>query len=134
MRKKNFYIFFFFFTLTGYAWLVWNIFEYTNRPAICMFRELTHLPCPSCGTTRAVMLLLSGHFLESAMVNPLGLLLAAAMIVIPIWMLADFLRKDSSLFRTYIRAEELFKKKLWLALPAISLIVINWIWNISKGI
>jgi len=38
---------------------------------VCMFRLLTGLTCPGCGTTRAMHQLLHGHFQSAFMLNPL---------------------------------------------------------------
>lgn len=41
---------------------------------VCMFRLVTGLTCPGCGTTRALHEILHGHFLAAFMLNPLLLL------------------------------------------------------------
>jgi hypothetical protein len=40
----------------------------------CMFRALTGLTCPGCGSTRAMHQILHGHFVAAFMLNPLFLL------------------------------------------------------------
>lgn len=40
----------------------------------CMFRALTGLTCPGCGSTRAMHQILHGHFAAAFMLNPLFLL------------------------------------------------------------
>ena len=40
----------------------------------CMFRSLTGLTCPGCGTTRALHQIVHGHFVAAFMLNPLLLL------------------------------------------------------------
>ena len=37
----------------------------------CVFRQLTGLQCPGCGSTRALHQLLHGHFLAAFTLNPL---------------------------------------------------------------
>jgi hypothetical protein len=37
----------------------------------CLFRSLTGLSCPGCGSTRALHQLLHGHFADAFMLNPL---------------------------------------------------------------
>lgn len=39
---------------------------------ICPSRELLGLPCPGCGMTRSIMLILRGHFRESWQLQPFG--------------------------------------------------------------
>jgi Protein of unknown function (DUF2752) len=41
---------------------------------ICLFRALTGLTCPGCGSTRAMHQLLHGHLLEAFELNPLLLI------------------------------------------------------------
>ena len=38
---------------------------------ICPMRMLFGIPCPGCGTTRALLLLIQGKFAEAAISNPL---------------------------------------------------------------
>ena len=46
--------------------------EYTHREiTLCPFRRLTGLPCPGCGSTRAVMSLLHGEPAKALAWNPL---------------------------------------------------------------
>ena len=40
----------------------------------CLFRLVTGLTCPGCGTTRALHEILHGHFQDAFMLNPLLLL------------------------------------------------------------
>lgn len=45
---------------------------------MCLFRQLTGLPCPMCGMTRSVVLTLSGHLGAALRLNLAG----------PVWVLA----------------------------------------------
>ncbi|HEY8225836.1 MAG TPA: DUF2752 domain-containing protein [Pyrinomonadaceae bacterium] len=46
----------------------------------CMFRTLTGLTCPGCGSTRAMHQLLHGHVIEAFKLNPL-LLIAGPILI-----------------------------------------------------
>jgi hypothetical protein len=137
MNRKKLYILLAGLSLAGYAWLAWNVSESSEHPAIptvCMFKEITHLPCPSCGTTRSLVLLLSGHVQESLLTNPFGMVLALALVILPLWVAIDTLRKSDSLFRRYTSAERAIARHWWIAVPAAALVVLNWCWNIAKGL
>jgi hypothetical protein len=41
---------------------------------VCLFRLVTGLTCPGCGTTRALHQILHGHFQNAFMLNPLLLM------------------------------------------------------------
>ena len=45
---------------------------FTTGPVLCMFRTLTGLPCPFCGTTRSIGHILIGDFENALRLNPLG--------------------------------------------------------------
>lgn len=97
----------------------------------CWFRYLFHIPCPSCGNTRAVHAAFQGDWLASLSYNPLGLLLAALMVVVPVWIVVDLLRGSSSFLHAYQTIEQ--KLQNWqYALPCIVVVLANWIWNLVK--
>ncbi len=43
----------------------------TSIPSFCPMRILLHVPCPSCGLTRATRLALGGHFSAATAMHPL---------------------------------------------------------------
>ena len=49
---------------------VWLALTPHLRP--CVFRSLTGIPCPTCGTTRAATAFLNGDLLTALAVNPLA--------------------------------------------------------------
>jgi hypothetical protein len=48
---------------------------------VCIFRNLTGHPCPTCGSTRAVFALVGGHPLEAIAWNPLVMIGGFALMV-----------------------------------------------------
>jgi hypothetical protein len=99
----------------------------------CLIKTISGVPCPSCGTTRSVFELLDGHLINSLQWNPMGIIVLLIMVTSPIWIFFDLLFKKESFLRFYGQAENHLKSK-WIAIPAIGLVVINWIWNICKGL
>jgi len=53
----------------------------------CVFRSLTGLECPGCGSQRALHALLTGHPAEAAALNPL---VVAASAVLPLYAAAEW--------------------------------------------
>lgn len=118
----------------GFAWLGYSLLS--HKPlggGVCLIKQVTGVPCPSCGTTRAIDALLEGHFMESVLLNPFGLLVFVVMALFPLWVLVDLLSGKMSFFYFYNRVEKLLQRK-YIAIPLVVLVLLNWIWNIFKGL
>ena len=102
-------------------------------PGVCLFKRFTNVPCPSCGSTRSVLSLLQGDFLGGLYWNPFGFILMTILVVAPLWILYDLAGRKASLFNFYTKTELLLNRK-WIAILAIVIVLMNWIWNISKGV
>ena len=137
MNRTRLYILLCGLSLAGYIWIGWNLAQGdvgAVTPEVCLFKAVTHLPCPSCGTTRAIVLLANGDVERSILENPFGVLLALGLIAVPVWLVVDTVRKRDSLLRWYLRGEHLLRGNKWVAVPAVALVVVNWVWNITKGL
>jgi hypothetical protein len=137
MSRKTFYLLLGFLLLAGYAWLAGNVTGLTGHGSdsgVCVFKAVTHVPCPSCGATRAVLLLLHGDLHGSLLLNPFGAILFIALVVAPVWLMADVLMNTKSLHRCYMATERVLGRNPWISVPLISLVIANWLWNISKGL
>ena len=120
--------------ICAYCWVGWYILYQDTAPTSftpCLFKNATGLPCPSCGTTRSVAEIAKGNFIKAATINPLGFIVAAFMAVAPFWIIFDVAANKSTLHTSY-QSFETALKKCWLALLLVSLVVLNWIWNIYK--
>ena len=122
--------------LGGYIWLYTTHSRYSgvNAPEVgmCIIKKVTTLPCPSCGTTRSVISLIKGEWIEAIYTNPMGLIVLFIMLAAPIWMAIDILTRKESLLKIYLHTEAFFRQKK-VAIPAIIIVISNWIWNITKG-
>ena len=132
--------------LVGYAWLYFTIMftagfatSYAITPApvsstgVCLVKHVTSLPCPSCGSTRSVLTILQGDWWGAFLLNPFGYLITAMLVLLPLWILFDLITQRSSLFLVYQKAERTIRRPLY-AIPLILLVLINWGWNIVKGL
>jgi hypothetical protein len=120
--------------LAGYIWIYYGL-QTINKSGFegCFIKQLTNIPCPSCGSTRSIILLMKGDFFEALMTNPLGYLIAVIMTTSPIWIIFDIITKNESFYIFYKNIEALLKKRKY-ALPLILIVIVNWIWNITKGL
>ncbi len=96
---------------------------------ICIFKIITGIPCPACGTTRGLKYLFHGMPLESLMMNPMAILTAAYMAVTAVWIICDLISGKSSYLDLYSRD---LSRRTWIII--LILAGINWVWNIVKGL
>ena len=78
-------------------------------------------------------MLLHGDFLQSLLINPFGIIIAAIMLIAPIWIFVDVAARKSTLLEFYRKTEAVLKKPA-MAISLVIFVVINWIWNITKGL
>ncbi len=122
----------------GYGWLYYSTISHHGASnlhsfEVCLFKAATGLPCPSCGSTRAVLALMAGNAHEALLLNPFGFVIAIVMLLAPVWICYDLLSKETTLFDFYCCLETWVRKPT-IAFPLVLLVIINWIWNISKGL
>lgn len=136
LNRSKLYSFLFIACLVGYIWLYFSITRSNagNIAAeVCLIKNISNIPCPSCGSTRSVVSLSHGDFIGALNLNPIGYLLAFILLVAPIWIIADAIMKSNSLFYCYKKTETYLRKPKF-AIPLIFLLLFNWIWNITKGL
>lgn len=137
-------------SLAGYGWIAWHALQPYDAPRAgihgiagagyradatpCPVKLSTGLPCPSCGTTRAVVALAGGDVAGSLATNPLGLLAVLALVVFPPWVLHDQFRGRGGFHRFYAAAEGRLQRSAGLAAAGILLVLANWGWNVLKGL
>jgi hypothetical protein len=134
MRKRNFYIILTSLTILGYSWIAFHfVGGATVDFTLCIFKRMTSIPCPACGTSRSVMLLTEGSFAKAAQMNPLGYLVVLGLVILPFWLLYDLLSKKDTLFQATENFNKLAKHKP-LLFTIFTLVIVNWIWNIFKAL
>lgn len=136
LSRVKLYTILLFACFAGYAWVIYNLIYnsgYQEGINTCIIKQVTTIPCPSCGTTRAIMSIANYQIMDSLYWNPLGFVLVAILIVSPIWIAIDLILKKKSLYSFYGNMERFFRNR-WVAILSIILILTNWIWNIQKGL
>ena len=135
--RKKLYIILATATTAGYTWLIiklinGNLYNESSYNG-CLIKNLTGVPCPSCGSTRSIGSVLQGHFLDALYWNPFGIIIIVLMLIIPVWLIYDLLTKKESLLVFYQKTE-VFIRQPKIAIPLIAFVLLNWIWNIIKGL
>ena len=116
--------------IAGYFFLYYFSSSLEDNNSICLFKNATGMPCPSCGTTRASIKLLHGEFINSVLLNPLGILVSITLFGSIIWMSLDIYRSKET-FLPFIKKDFVNK---YIIIFAVMLTIANWIWNIQKGL
>lgn len=123
--------------IAGYVWLALisrlKPEEVGTQYDVCVIHHFLHVPCPSCGSTRSVLALMHGDIIGGLYWNPLGIVIFMVMVLSPFWIAYDLITGRSTLLRFYTVIEHTFQRK-WVAIPAIVLILLNWIWNFMKDV
>lgn len=133
LNRNKLYSIIFIGCLAGYIWLHYVATKSHSDTSVeaCFVKHTLNIPCPSCGSTRSIISLTKGHFTEALFINPLGYLIAIVMLFAPLWIIYDITTKRKTLFEFYLKTEY-YLRKPYYATPLIFLIIINWIWNITK--
>jgi hypothetical protein len=134
MPKKNLYFLILGFALAGYTWVILNHYLLSaNKPTlnVCLFRQVTGIPCPSCGTTHSILSITEGNFRRALHENVLGFPAALILMIFPVWILTDLFLRKESFYQFYSRSESFLRKK-WVAWSALLLLLANWGWNIYR--
>jgi hypothetical protein len=71
--------------------------------------------------------------MEALLINPLGYIVGSIMFISPLWIILDIATKKKTLYEFYQKVEKHLKMPKY-AIPLTLLVIVNWIWNITKGI
>lgn len=135
MKKRSLYTLFLAGCIAGSIWIFLNhhFFVAEKMHSVCIFKGVTGIPCPACGSTRSVLSFLQGDFYSAIHWNPIGIFLLLFASVSLLWIVVDLLLKKESYYRVYLKMETLLKKPL-VFIPAIVLLLGLWGWNIYRGL
>ena len=95
----------------------------------CRFRQVTGLPCPTCGATRAAECFLHLDFTAAVAFNPLVSAAAAAAVVFSLYVFAVRL---SGLPRIAVSLSR--QDRTWMAVVLGSALLANWAYLLVSGV
>ena len=130
--NKQSYFLYFGIVASGLVWLLVNIFSQGAVPTVCLLKNVTGIPCPTCGTTDSITYLLNGDIMGAFMLNPLGIPLSLLILFFVVKVLFELVIKKRTfveivaLYETFTRSH---RKKFYFLL---FIIFINWIWVLAK--
>lgn len=115
--------------LLGAILILW-LKPFPHDISICIFKNVTGIPCPACGTGHGMEALLKGHFHAAWSYNPLSYVLITGGILMSLILLNDYSRKQNKLdeLLSVVQNKIHFRNPVtWLL---ILIIVSIWIKNI----
>lgn len=132
MQDRKFYIILTLLMLLGYFWIAFHFVSESNTEfTVCLFKRVTTIPCPACGTSSSVLSIISGDYLYAAQLNPLGYLVSFGLLLLPFWLGYDLISRKKSFYMASKKFDKLFgNKKVFFILGTV--VVLNWVWNIYK--
>lgn len=86
-----------------------------------------HIPCPGCGLARGAKELLQGHILKAEKYNLLTVPIFVFFIIASILMIIDIIKKSN-------KTEKVLTKLSKHYILIITIVLINWIINIIRGV
>lgn len=112
ISSKTFYIS----AISAYAcvclWLYWAMsWGIQTSIIVCPMKLLYRIPCPGCGTTRATVEFLHGHFIEAILLNPNVILAVGFLFLCPLLLAHDALTKHATTYDLFNRADSALKIK-----------------------
>ncbi len=106
ISTKKFYLLLIGLYLVALAWLVQSIiFEGHFLFSVCPSKLLWHIPCPGCGVTRALLLILKGDILSGISLNPNVILAVFYFLTIPILGIGELITHQPLLYQGYLRVQ-----------------------------
>ncbi len=114
------YIAFILILISGYI-TIYFLPHLFNGKSFCLFKIITGLPCPACGSIRSTICFLNGDIINAFLINHIFLFLSI------FWMIKDIVTNKET-FLPFLKKDFNWKIK------AITLLIIslNWLWNIRK--
>lgn len=91
--------------------------------SLCLFRNVTGVPCPTCGTSRAAVAAIHGRFLDAAALNPM---MAAIVMSAAAWLVLRGVLGRRIAFHPTPR----LTAALWVL--AAAAFAANWTWVIAR--
>jgi hypothetical protein len=116
--------------LAGMLLLVMDPLKDTGT--LCLFRNVTGVACPSCGTGHGVQHLLQGDFVAAWQANPFSYLALPGMMILSVLIIADlslrknYLQQFFNFLKSHLR---LSSAVTWML---IALVILNWYFTILK--
>lgn len=134
--QKHLYNLLWLLCLLGAVWLYYvaNQASHLNTSFTpCIIKNITSLPCPSCGVSRAIVLVFEGNIMAAIKTNPLVIVVVPLIICMPVLLLFDAFTGKKILLNLYNKTAFLSTKPSFSILFGL-IIGAVWFYNIYNVI
>lgn len=114
--------------LLASVWITWNYLHPGSDVTVCIFKNVTGYPCPSCGVTTSIFEIGKLNFSEAFYANPLGFIVFPMVLILPALWAYDLLRGTDYFYRLFVWSEKKIKHHIYISMPMVLLIILNWIY------
>ncbi|MEG1580149.1 MAG: DUF2752 domain-containing protein [Bacteroidaceae bacterium] len=97
---------------------------------ICPFRLIFGIPCPACGSTRALIAIQNGSFLDALRINPLSYLLLTGAIIALLVLLLDVLFQKRYTWQLYLLFDKSMRRPIFF-IPSLLLLAALWLYQLE---
>lgn len=87
----------------------------------CVFRGMSGFPCPTCGTTRALLSLAEGNFIDALTMNPLSVVVVSAAIASSLYGIVSLLFGIRRMTFSFSERES-----NGMRITAVMIMLLNW--------
>lgn len=103
--------------------------DHQHNYTLCIFKNITSIPCPGCGMGRGTLALFKGNIAEAFSYNIICIPFTICVFLAIIWLTYDLTKGEDTFFKTINQPI----KPLYL-LPFFIITAISWTINIIRGI
>ena len=131
ITRKYFYLLLILLSIISILWVIINFLTFNKTDyslTICTLKNISGLPCASCGVTRSVLAFFSGNVGNAFFHNPIGIPMAIAIVILPGCIAYDLTSQKYNLYKKYNTLN--FNLITWLSI--ITLFILAWAWNLYK--
>lgn len=103
--------------------------DHQHNYTLCIFKNITGIPCPGCGMGRGTLSLLKGNIAEAFSYNIICIPFTICVFFATLWLIYDLINGVDTFFKTINKPI----KPLYL-LPFFIITAISWTINIIRGV
>jgi Protein of unknown function (DUF2752) len=118
--------------ITGMVWAAVNLISAGNTPTVCLLKNVTGIPCPTCGITDSVVHLLNGNVNAAFASNALGIPFAIMLLALSVTASVKLFIKNHTVLQLISSYEKWINNHLAFVVFGVLLVLVNWLWILFR--